>query len=171
MLRPTLLCLGLLYPLPAAAQPPGDCAPPPQPSQVLVDSRLDWIEAETDYDTAATRGALPAISFCETGTVISYGGDDMLVDAGLRAAYDVSRGHVFLVLPWDADDPYDASVLLHELVHHVQLTTREWDCIGAPEWEAYKLQERYLKKHGIDPGFDWLHIYMMSRCPRDIHPD
>jgi hypothetical protein len=171
MLRPALLCLALLCPLPALAQPPGDCGPPPLPSQALMEDLLDWIEAETDYDTAPARAALPVISFCETGEVIAYDGDDMMVDAGLRAAYDFSRAHIYLVLPWDAEDPYDASVLLHELVHHVQLTTRTWDCIGAPEWEAYKLQERYLGQHGIDPDFDWLHIYMMSRCPRDIHPD
>jgi hypothetical protein len=62
-------------------------------------------------------------------------------------------------------------VLLHELVHAVQFDNRSWDCLGAPEWQAYKMQEAWLAEHGISADFDWLLIYMQSRCPRDIHPD
>jgi hypothetical protein len=61
-------------------------------------------------------------------------------------------------------------VLLHELIHHVQLANRDYECLEQPEWEAYQLQEAFLAEHGIASGFDWLQIYFLSQCPRDIHP-
>ena len=55
--------------------------------------------------------------------------------------------------------------MLHELIHDVQLANREWPCVGAPELEAYMLQAEYLGAYGIDPGFDWRSIFLLSLCP------
>lgn len=50
-----------------------------------------------------------------------------------------------------ANDPFDRSILLHELVHHLQKTSGKFDampnvCIrrNAQEMEAYEIQNRYL---------------------------
>lgn len=52
-----------------------------------------------------------------------------------------------------ANDPFDRSILLHELVHHLQKTTGKFDampsiCIrrNAQEMEAYEIQNRYLSE-------------------------
>jgi len=156
---------------PAHAQVPEDCARPAPPPVALVEELTRWIGDQTDYDISQTLEDPPDISFCDTGDVITYEGHDLLVDETLRAAYDLSDRHIFLVAPWQADNPEHVSALLHELIHDVQLLNRKWDCLGAPEWEAYKLQEKWLAERGIDPGFDWLRIFFLSRCPRDIHPD
>ena len=49
------------------------------------------------------------------------------------------------------DDPFDRSILLHELVHHLQKTTGKFDAVpsvcyrrNAQELEAYEIQNRYL---------------------------
>lgn len=102
---------------------------------------------------------------------MNYEETRVLVDEHLRAVYDWPHQRVLIVAPWDAENPRDVSVLLHELVHHVQLADRAWPRLQAPEWEAYTLQERWLEERGIESGFDWLQIYFLSRCPRDIHPD
>lgn len=164
-----LTCLAILVFLMGMTPARADieCAPRPD----LVAPLLRWIGDHTDYDITQSLAAPPRISFCETGQIIHYEDRDVIVETGLRAAYDLTHQQIFLVRPWSAQDTFDLSVLLHELIHHVQLQNRSWDCIGAPEWEAYKLQEKWLKAHDIDPEFDWLTIYMMSRCPRDIHPD
>lgn len=51
------------------------------------------------------------------------------------------------------NDPFDRSILLHELVHHLQKTTGKFDampslCIrrNAQEMEAYEIQNRYLSE-------------------------
>lgn len=50
-----------------------------------------------------------------------------------------------------ANDPFDRSILLHELVHHLQKTTGKFDAVvnfcnrrTAQELEAYEIQNRYL---------------------------
>lgn len=171
--RGAFLLLICLLACAAPGQPgaqPADCPDPSRPSADLVEELLGWIEARTDYDVAAARAAPPEILFCQTGDSIEYEGNDILVEPGLRAAYDLTSQRIFLVLPWDPDDPRHVSALLHELVHHVQLLNRAWECPEATEWEAYDLQAQWLAENRIDPGFDWLWIYMISRCPRDIHP-
>ena len=77
---------------------------------------------------------------------------------------------IHLVRPWDASNTKDRSRLLHELIHDVQYINRGWTCKEEPEWEAYKLQEAWLAAQGVASEFDWLHIFMLSRCPRDIRP-
>lgn len=85
-------------------------------------------------------------------------------------AYDRPNHRIVLVRPWDPANPRDRSVLLHELVHAVQLANRAYECLQLPEWEAYKLQPDYLDQLGPEAGLDWLQICFLSQCPRDIHP-
>jgi hypothetical protein len=51
------------------------------------------------------------------------------------------------------NDPFDRSILLHELVHHLQKTTGKFDAMptvcyrrNAQELEAYEIQNRYLSE-------------------------
>lgn len=175
------LCFCLAAPLPAAETTiyaPGGCPvtpiqPQPDPARLpdpLVADLLDWIAAETAYDVAPIRADPPAVTFCDRGDAIFYEDLEVLVGDDIFGLYDAHRRRIVLVRPWDAADPRDRGVLLHELVHRVQLANRSWECLSAPEYEAYTLQARYLEQHGIDPGFDWLHIYFLSKCPVDIHP-
>lgn len=175
------LCLCLAAPLPAAETTiyaPGGCPvtpiqPQPDPARLpdpLVADLLDWIAAETAYEVSAIRDDPPAVTFCDRGDAIFYEDLEVLVGDDIFGLYDANRRRIVLVRPWDAADPRDRGVLLHELVHRVQLSNRTWECLSAPEYEAYTLQAHYLEQHGIDPGFDWLHIYFLSKCPVGIHP-
>ncbi len=145
-------------------------APLPELATDQLDKLIRWIGAHTDYDISASLADPPTVSLCRTGETILYEGLGVVVDEGIRAAYDTKRRHIFLVAPWSANDAMDVSRLLHELVHDVQFLNRGWDCPQETEWDAYKLQEAWLAERGIDPGFDWLWIYFHARCPQDIHP-
>lgn len=144
-----------------------ECTVPPP----ATDELLDWISSNTDYDIARTAADFPEIVTCATGDVIDYAHEATLVDEGINGLYDFEDRRIYLIEPWDYGDLRDRSVLLHELFHAVQLDNREWECIGAPEWEAYKLQEAWLAEHGLEANFDWIQVYFRSRCPKDIHPD
>lgn len=154
----------------ALAEPASTCpstdAPPAVPAG-LVGELVGWIALHTMYDVSATWRDPPRIVFCEVGETIDYEGRDLLVDPALRAAYDMTARHIHIVLPWSPDSLVDRSVLLHELIHDVQLGNREWDCIGAPEWEAYRLQDLWLQEHGVVLPFDWPSIGRLSQCPSD----
>ncbi|WP_372614847.1 DUF6647 family protein [Aquicoccus sp.] len=151
----------------ARAQVIGECAPP---APALVAALIDWIEAEGGYDVTALRADPPAISFCRAGTVIAYEGHDLIVDPDLRAAYDARSNLIYLVEPWHETDPFDRSVLLHELVHAAQIGARDWPCVQAMEWDAYRLQDAWLRLQGIESGFDWFEIWLLSHCPGEVHP-
>jgi len=163
----------------ADSETPGNCPLPPGPyviqpsvlpTKALITDLLNWIGGNTDYDVASSLAHPPTVSFCNTGETLVYEGDHVAVPSDLRGAYDWPATRVLLARPWAAESLRDQSVLLHELGHHVQLQNRRYSCLQEPEWQAYKLQEAWLAEQGIASGFDWLVIYMASRCPRDHHP-
>lgn len=136
----------------------------------LVDSLLDWVAAHSTYDVAPMHDVPPAVIFIEAGDKFECEGEDVIVEDGVHAVYDHSTRQIRIVLPWDILKSYDQSILLHEIVHDVQLNSRYWFCPAETEWEAYQLQDEWLKEHDSVSGFDWLHVYFLSRCPRDFHP-
>lgn len=136
----------------------------------LVDRLLRWIGEHTEYEVASTRESPPTVTFVEVGESIECSGEEVVVEEGPHAIYDRSTRRVHIVSPWNALDTVDQSVLLHELVHDVQFDSRHWYCPEATEWEAYRLQDAWLAEHELESGFDWMHVYFLSRCPRDMHP-
>ncbi len=136
----------------------------------VIADLVKWIGDHTDYDVSKTLMEPPSVSFCDEGTELYYEGEMIIVDPMLRAAYDMRDRHIYLVRPWKVSSVRDLSALLHELVHDVQYLNREWPCKGKSEWEAYKLQDAWLSEQGLESEFNWLQIFMLSRCPRDIHP-
>lgn len=137
----------------------------------LISKLLTWIDVHTDYDVSQSRRHHPQITFFARGDSITYEGNTITIPKRLRGLYDKQQYKIILVKPWQASVHYDVSTLLHELVHVVQYQNKNWLCWQRTEWEAYQLQEQYLKEHGIDPQFNWLEIAMFSSCRRrDIHP-
>jgi hypothetical protein len=139
----------------------------PEVPAALLTELTGWIALHTMYDVRELAADPPEIRFCAVGSLIDYEDADLRVEPELRAAYDLQNRVVHLVLPWSADNPVHRSVLLHELVHDVQLSNRDWDCVGQPEWEAYTLQALYLEALGILSDFDWPAIRRLSTCPDD----
>ncbi|WP_137701234.1 DUF6647 family protein [Marimonas lutisalis] len=131
------------------------------------DALIGWIALHTDYDVTRSYYDPPAVSFCDVGETVPYEGRELIVEDMLNAAFDLEARNIYLVRPWSADDVYDRSVLLHELIHDVQLLNRDWPCIGKPELEAYLLQDRWLKERGIRVRFNWAEIIRLSRCPEE----
>lgn len=142
----------------------------PEEEDRLIKELLTWIAAQTDYDVAHALSDPPGLEFCHAGQTIPYEDAHLVVDRSLRAIYDVKRRKIHLVAPWNVSDVNDQSRLLHELVHDVQFFSRSWACPQEPEWEAYKLQEKWLIEQGEDPDFNWLRILLLSRCPNKVHP-
>jgi hypothetical protein len=153
---------------PVALADDGVCRPAPGPAKVpseLLTELTGWIALHTMYDVRQLAAEPPRISFCAVGSEIAYEDGVLRVEPELNAAYDLPNRVIHIVLPWSADDPHDRSVLLHELVHDVQLSNRDWPCTGAPEWEAYTLQAIYLQEQGVAAAFDWDVIRRLSACP------
>jgi hypothetical protein len=131
---------------------------------------IEWIGDNSDYDVCEFLEDPPDITFCECGETIRYEGREIIVHESVKGVYDLEINRITLVRPWDRQDLLNVSTLLHELVHVVQYHSRKWACWHATEWEAYELQEKWLLERGIDPGFNWVEIRLLSSCtPRDVH--
>lgn len=71
------------------------------------------------------------------------------------------------------DKPVHDSVLLHELVHHMQFHNGiKFRCLGELEEKAYNLQDKWLQKQGRKSVFEELEIsplffYLIIQCPDD----
>lgn len=154
----------------AAAEPPASGVDPSPQELALLVSDLDrWLDDRCNYVHPDDEG--PSIGFIDAGTDIMVGGEVCEITEDTRGFYDPDRLKVFLVRPWSAADTFDASVLLHELVHYRQ-EQYDWRCIAEMEVPAYRLQEEWLEEHGVDADFNWLLIYRLSRCPGSSpHPE
>lgn len=63
----------------------------------------------------------------------------------VHAIYDAPGGTIYLSESWRADSPVDVSILVHELVHHLQHAGGlDYACPAAREKLAYQAQERWL---------------------------
>jgi hypothetical protein len=146
--------------------PSGPATPAVDPA--LYAELVGWIALNTSYDVSRTWHDPPEMAFCSVGETIDYEGGELHVDRALRAVYDLSLRRITMALPWSPDHLVDRSILLHELIHDVQHQNREWPCIGAPEWEAYRLQDKWLQEHGALLPFDWAMIRRLSQCPATV---
>ena len=85
------------------------------------------------------------------------------------ALYDASGPTIFVTTEWRGDNPADRSVLVHEMVHHLQHEGRHhFGCPQARERVAYAAQDRWLTDHGLSLaeafGVDAFTVLARSMC-------
>ena len=149
----------------------GSASVPANVGDSLIAELVAWIGDHTKYNVTTALESPPSVTLCAKGTTIQYEDREVTIapEGLLRALYDAKQRRIHLVRPWNAADMRDRSSLLHELVHDVQYSSRDWACKEEPEWEAYKLQDAWLTENGVRSGFNWTHVYLLSRCRRDTH--
>ncbi len=85
----------------------------------------------------------------------------------LLGLYDHDRGIIYISDGIDLDSTYGKSVVLHELVHHLQFVHKQNEkvtCRKSLERLAYELQHQYLLEHGEKAAFSLRHIELKSQC-------
>jgi hypothetical protein len=85
------------------------------------------------------------------------------------ALYDNTSETVFLPIGWTGATPAEQSVLVHELVHHLQKVARlKYDCPMARERVAYLAQDQWLERFGSslekDFEIDKFTLLISSAC-------
>jgi hypothetical protein len=150
------------------------------PSNDLLREILAWLPANFDLPTGI---AAPAIKFLtrERLAAIRYDRSSAGHDRDLSPArsvgkerdvvalYDDSSETVFLPIGWTGATPAEHSVLVHEIVHHLQKVARlKFDCPMAREKLAYLAQDRWLQRYGsgIEQEFeiDKFTLLISSAC-------
>ncbi|MBK1668127.1 hypothetical protein CKO28_08770 [Rhodovibrio sodomensis] len=116
---------------------------------------------------------LPEITRVEPAQMASLangpGAADPTEDRGYLALYHAESRTVLLRSDWDMGDLRDRSILVHELVHHLQAEAgRDYVCRGAMEREAYEIQAAWLEERGADllevMNMNGLFLHAVTRC-------
>lgn len=69
----------------------------------------------------------------------------------LEAIYDYRARTIYLEEGWSGKTPAQLSVLVHEMVHHLQYAGRlRFTCAAEREKTAYAAQRRWLELYGLD---------------------
>jgi hypothetical protein len=96
----------------------------------------------------------------------------MPLNAGrdLLAIYDVRRQTIYLREEWTGATPAELSVLIHEMVHHLQnVAGLKYECPEAREKLAFAAQEQWLALFGRnledDLELDAFTVLVRSTCP------
>jgi hypothetical protein len=140
-IRSTAIALCLAGVAPAAAEP---LQPPP-----LLDTIALWLEINFDLPAAQKHprlATLPAAELVE----MRYGSESSVSPGEVVAVYD-DNGTIYFTEGWTGDSPAQLSVLVHEMVHHLQISAdMRFACPGEREAVAYRAQEAWLELFGMN---------------------
>ena len=129
-------------------------------------SFIAWIAAQTGW----TVSKAPPVHFISSDELVNTFTGGKPTTYHVEALYSNEDHSVYLSDSWRADDLRDRSILLHELVHHLQyLNHVEATCASEYELQAVKLQMTWLREQGVeDPlsllGINDLFIRMLGQC-------
>ena len=85
------------------------------------------------------------------------------------ALYNDQTKTIYLANGWRGNTPAELSILVHEVVHHLQNVARlQYECLQAREKLAYEAQEKWLAQYGKNLknefGLDPMSILIKSLC-------
>jgi len=134
----------------------------------LLEAMTLWLEANFGLPAAARMPALVSVP-AEELSVRRYGHAVIFPADGVVALYDEAVGTIFVSDEWTGQTVADHSVLLHELVHHMQAAAgQRFACPADREVLAYAAQEAWLNLFGESLqsafGIDRLTILVTTTC-------
>ena len=154
-----------------------------RPTATLLDMLTSWLAANFGLPTAgerprvelAPRIRLAALRYRglvsdRPGQVPSGDKAGPLGDLhAVHAVYNDERRTIYLPEDWEGETPAEVSVLLHELVHHLQnVTGLKFSCPQERERLAYDAQARWLAMFGrtldAELGIDAFDALIRTRC-------
>jgi len=157
--------------------PVATASPSGRISDALLASIVTWLS--TNFDLKPTT-LLPKVGHLSTAamtqrryrTLLGASGSSVSPsDAGPTtvAIYDSTEATIYLPLDWTGKTPAELSVLVHEMVHHLQnVAQTKFDCPQAHEQLAYAAQQRWLGLFGrtLEDEFqiDPFTLLVTTRC-------
>ena len=135
------LCLAAATPVAAA-----ETQAPPS----LVDTIELWLVANFDLAPAASSPDLATVAASRL-VEIRYGPASSVSPGDVMGAYDEAGRIIYLSEGWNGRTPEQLSVLVHEMVHHLQASAdMRFACPGERETLAYRAQDAWLRLFGMD---------------------
>jgi hypothetical protein len=142
---------------------------PAKISANVIRDYIKWIVDQTGWPTAD----VPPIETTSLDDLAKMllGPSSGLEGIRPAALYSKNEHLIYLATTWKKDDVLDQSILVHELVHHLQTENHiQLECWGRYEAQAYELQIRWLRTQGIEDPYRLLHttraaVDSLAECP------
>jgi hypothetical protein len=144
---------------PAASRSASSHSEAIQPMEDLLDGVATWLASNFDLPAIKERPAVEFASRMELERLRAsdrahslgfMGNDGQLAQREVVALYDNKTRTILLPDDWGGTSPVDQSVLVHEMVHHLQnLANLKFDCPQAREKLAYLAQDKWLQRFGL----------------------
>jgi len=132
----------------AFATPAGAAETQVRPS--LIDAIELWLGANFDLEPAAGPPSLVTVAASRL-VEIRYGSAGAVSAGDVMGAYDDASRTIYLTDGWNGRTPEQLSVLVHEMVHHLQASAdMRFACPGEREALAYRAQDAWLRLFGTD---------------------
>jgi hypothetical protein len=129
-------------------------------SSDTVRSYINWIIQQTGW-SAARVPPIKTTSFAHLRELSGLSSDEEWIRPA--AFYSKSEHLIYLADSWNKDDLVDQSILVHELVHHLQIEDHiQFACWGRYEAQAYELQIKWLRAQGVKDPHNLLHASKTS---------
>jgi hypothetical protein len=141
--RSTAVALSLAVAAPAAAAEARNL-----PS--LIDTIELWLVTNFDLKPMASPPELMTVAPSRL-VEIRYGSASLVSPGDVVAAYDEASRVIYLTEGWNGRTPEQLSVLVHEMVHHLQASAdMRFACPAEREVLAYRAQDAWLRLFGTD---------------------
>ena len=146
----------------------------------LLDEIVTWLSSNFDLPAIKDHPAIELASKTKLATMQAEDsarwqgltqaeGIDQSTQRRVVALYNVKSKTIFLPDDWIGKSPVDQSVLVHEMVHHLQnLANLKFECPMAREKVAYLAQDKWLGRFGMslenDFDVDMFTVVISSAC-------
>jgi hypothetical protein len=143
------LCIAI-----AIAGPAAEAAPRNEPS--LLHTITLWLAANFDLVVSMDSPALVSVPDAEL-IAMRYGPGTAVRPGDVAAVYDDRGRTIYLSENWTGSTPAELSVLVHEMVHHLQsAAAMRFACPAEREVLAYRAQDAWLSLFGesLESAFD-----------------
>ena len=129
----------------------------------IITALLIWLGANSDFNVNMD---IPVVMFLSQDQMEQRYFGDTENHGELHGFYDIEKNIIILPNTWDRRDPWDLSVLLHEMIHYVQdQNETEFNCTAEMEKDSWPLQQKYLLEiHDFKWDYDKLWYLMVSSC-------
>ena len=120
----------------------------PREAPSLLDTVMLWLVSNFDLDVSADPPALVTVPDTEL-VAMRYGIGTAVRPGEVVAVYDDHGRTIYLSDGWTGSTPAELSVLVHEMVHHLQsVADMRFACPAEREVVAYRAQEAWLSLFG-----------------------
>lgn len=139
--------------MPALATPE---AARPRDAPPLLDTIVLWLSANFDLPASGQAPLLATLTAADL-VLMRYGAEAQVAPGEVVALYDDAGGTIYLSEGWTGHSPAELSVLVHEVVHHLQaVSDQRFACPAERERLAYRAQGEWLALFGetLTTAFD-----------------